>query len=152
MIQSLKSNLGTLMAKVRNFLRDILGRPASSPPGSTRQRGKRSRRFQSETAYSKVAVVRTQAEAFKILSEENAIVLIEGQHGFKLAQFKCPCGCSETLRINLSRSAGAAWRYRLDRSGRCSLYPSVDRTSGCYSHFMLVGNVARMLTSYPPYI
>jgi hypothetical protein len=48
----------------------------------------------------------------------------------------CPDGCGEMLTINLDRRAGAAWKLYLE--GRTlSLYPSVWRSTGCRSHFIV---------------
>lgn len=49
----------------------------------------------------------------------------------------CPCGCGEQVPVNLDRRAGQAWRlYATDKYGM-SLFPSVWRTSGCASHFVI---------------
>jgi hypothetical protein len=50
--------------------------------------------------------------------------------------FECPCGCDEVLVINLDPRAGPSWRHRLDTAG-LTLMPSVWRTSGCESHFIV---------------
>lgn len=48
----------------------------------------------------------------------------------------CPDGCGEMLTINLDRRSGPAWRFYQD-SAAISLYPSVWRTTGCKSHFIV---------------
>ena len=48
----------------------------------------------------------------------------------------CPDGCGETLTINLDRRSGPAWRYYRDAAA-ISMYPSVWRTTGCKSHFIV---------------
>jgi len=52
---------------------------------------------------------------------------------------RCPCGCGETLVINLDRRAGKAWRM-YERAKSVSLYPSYWRDTGCGSHFIIWGN------------
>ncbi len=49
---------------------------------------------------------------------------------------KCPDGCGETLSVNLDARSGKAWRI-YERRGRWSLFPSIDRPTGCQSHFVL---------------
>lgn len=48
----------------------------------------------------------------------------------------CPDGCGELLTINLDRRSGPAWRFYQDAAA-ISLYPSVWRTTGCKSHFIV---------------
>lgn len=57
----------------------------------------------------------------------------------RMLMLNCPCGCGDTLVINLDRRAGPAWRiYR--RRGKISLFPSYWRDSACESHFVLWNN------------
>jgi hypothetical protein len=49
---------------------------------------------------------------------------------------RCPDGCGETLSVNLDARSGKAWRI-YQRRGRWSLFPSIDRPTGCQSHFIL---------------
>jgi len=48
----------------------------------------------------------------------------------------CPDGCGEVLSINLDARSGPAWRLYLKR-GVWSLFPSIDKSAGCLSHFIL---------------
>lgn len=48
----------------------------------------------------------------------------------------CPDGCGETLTVNLDRRSGPAWRFYRDDDA-ISVYPSVWRTTGCKSHFIV---------------
>ena len=48
----------------------------------------------------------------------------------------CPDGCGEMLTINLDRRSGPAWRFYQDDAA-ISMYPSVWRTTGCKSHFIV---------------
>ena len=49
----------------------------------------------------------------------------------------CPCGCGETLYMNLQRDRRPCWRFTVDRRGTATLHPSVWRQVGCRSHFFL---------------
>jgi hypothetical protein len=48
----------------------------------------------------------------------------------------CPSGCGEEVILNLDPRVGPAWRFYKKR-GKITLYPSVIRESGCYSHFIV---------------
>jgi hypothetical protein len=48
----------------------------------------------------------------------------------------CPDGCGEVLSKNLDKRSGPAWRL-YKRHKVWSLFPSIDRTTGCLSHFIL---------------
>lgn len=54
-----------------------------------------------------------------------------------VASMICPCGCGETLEMNLLTDERPCWRYSVDGKGHPSLEPSVWRKIGCRSHFFL---------------
>lgn len=54
-----------------------------------------------------------------------------------VASMICPCGCGETLEMNLLTDERPCWRYSVDSLGHPSLEPSVWRKIGCHSHFFL---------------
>lgn len=49
----------------------------------------------------------------------------------------CPCGCRSPIHLSLARDSRPSWRVRRHRDGTVSLLPSVWRTVGCRSHFVL---------------
>ncbi len=49
---------------------------------------------------------------------------------------KCPCGCGDTLVLNLDRRAGPAWRL-YKRGASLTVHPSYWRDTKCESHFIL---------------
>jgi hypothetical protein len=49
--------------------------------------------------------------------------------------FTCPCGCAARIALNLVRDTRPCWRERVHIDGTVSLFPSIDRTVGCRSHF-----------------
>jgi hypothetical protein len=53
------------------------------------------------------------------------------------AAMRCPCGCGSTIHLSLARDATPSWIVRRHRDGTASLLPSVWRTVGCKSHFVL---------------
>jgi hypothetical protein len=62
---------------------------------------------------------------------------IAGKEGCEwAAALLCPCGCGETIQLNLLREVRPCWSI-FDGQGRVSLEPSVWRSRGCRSHFFL---------------
>ncbi|WP_390624703.1 DUF6527 family protein [Anthocerotibacter panamensis] len=53
----------------------------------------------------------------------------------------CPCGCQETVNMNLVEGSYPRWHLRQHGGGKVSLYPSINRTIGCRSHFWIGENV-----------
>ncbi len=54
-----------------------------------------------------------------------------------LAEMLCPCGCGETLFLNLLQDEMPNWKWRVNTDGTVTLSPSVWRQVGCKSHFFL---------------
>ena len=99
------------------------------------ERGQRPRR----TRFEDVLQVNAQSEARRIVALVPGTMAVIDRAGPRAVLFQCPCTCGDTLVINVDPGAGKAWRLRVDRSG-LSLMPSVWRTSGCRSHFILWRN------------
>lgn len=53
------------------------------------------------------------------------------------AAMNCPCGCGSAIHLSLAPDSRPTWRVRRHRNGTVSLLPSVWRTVGCRSHFVL---------------
>ncbi len=106
---------------------------------------KRYRRFKKDFRYLRVVRVETQTEGMEASRDHRVLALVTSVKKPKWLLFTCPCGCGELLRISLSRAIRPTWRIRLGRDGKVSLYPSIDRDSGCRAHFFLISNVARLL-------
>ena len=66
-------------------------------------------------------------------------VYLIGENGhFWCAAMLCPCGCGEVIQLNLVNGSRPRWRFELDpRTQAISLRPSIWRTVGCRSHFVL---------------
>lgn len=69
-------------------------------------------------------------------------ILGEGEHAWAAA-FRCPCGCSETVQLNLLPQRRPRWRVVLGAGREVSLSPSVWRHVGCRSHFVVQGGRIR---------
>ncbi len=49
----------------------------------------------------------------------------------------CPCSCGETIHLSLVTDAIPSWKVQLHEGKRVTLLPSVWRTMGCKSHFII---------------
>jgi hypothetical protein len=82
------------------------------------------------------AEMSSRAAASELLSDAGDAVLIQrGSPRWLL--LRCPCGCGETIPLNLDARAGKAWRLYRGRATGVSLFPSVWRDTGCQSHFIV---------------
>jgi hypothetical protein len=53
------------------------------------------------------------------------------------AAMACPCGCGNSLHMNLLPDTKPVWSLKIERDGAPTLTPSVWRQEGCHSHFFL---------------
>ena len=75
-------------------------------------------------------------------SFNSRIVYLEGHEIDDLwfAYLKCPCGCDELIMLNLIPDTKPCWKYVVDVSKKQSIFPSINRTQGCRSHFWIRQN------------
>ena len=59
------------------------------------------------------------------------------------AVLDCPCGCDSAIWLDLVAGDGEHWNVTATPEGVVSLHPSVWRTDGCESHFVLKGGRVR---------
>lgn len=90
-------------------------------------------------AFTEVVIAGSQEEARASVGSSRTRLAVVERGRPRSVVLQCPCGCDELLVLNVDRTAGPAWRLRL-REGRVSLIPSVWRTTGCESHFVLWEN------------
>jgi hypothetical protein len=65
-------------------------------------------------------------------------VYIAGERGnLWAAAMLCPCGCGETIELNLLKEVRPRWSAEQHSDGTVSLKPSVWRQKGCRSHFVV---------------
>jgi len=53
------------------------------------------------------------------------------------AGLQCPCGCQAFIQLSLVEDASPSWWIERKESGEFTLMPSVWRTVGCRSHFII---------------
>lgn len=65
-------------------------------------------------------------------------VYVAGDAGeFWGAAMTCPCGCGDTIELNLLAQVRPRWSVPSAATGPATLSPSIWRRSGCKSHFIL---------------
>lgn len=66
------------------------------------------------------------------------VVYLVGEGKFLwFVAFLCPCGCGESVQLNLLPDASPQWSVTEHPDGTVTLSPSVWRTKGCQSHFFV---------------
>jgi hypothetical protein len=87
-------------------------------------------------SYNVLGTAAYHSEAVEKLRAPGDCVIVERGGVTRQLVMKCPDGCGEVISVNLDQRSGPAWRL-YSRRGVCSLYPSIDKPSGCESHFIL---------------
>lgn len=83
-----------------------------------------------------------RAEDVPDFISNHSIFVIQDGNEPELLAFKCPCGCGETILLNLLSDTKPQWYFDISYSGIINVSPSIWRTVGCKSHFWVVdGNV-----------
>jgi hypothetical protein len=102
-----------------------------------------------DVAYDRIVRASNQAEAAQELKPGVLVVVMPGNLA-KSIKFLCPCGCGNTVSVNLLPQSGKAWRAQSEPGRGLSLWPSVWLDVGCCSHFILRRNRARLLFGKVP--
>jgi len=55
------------------------------------------------------------------------------------AALTCPCGCGDTIELNMLPQVRPRWSAPQGHDGPATLRPSIWRQSGCKSHFIVRG-------------
>ena len=54
-----------------------------------------------------------------------------------LAVLQCPCGCGDVINLSLLERDSPRWFLHREGDGAITLSPSVWRSKGCRSHFLI---------------
>jgi hypothetical protein len=68
------------------------------------------------------------------LKKKIIYVITEDDEPWHVAML-CPCGCLETLQMNLIPDERPVWRLEINKKGYATLNPSIWKKKGCKSHF-----------------
>lgn len=63
-----------------------------------------------------------------------------------LMAFNCPCGCNNVIHLNLLKNANPCWKFNVTIKKKISISPSVWRTTGCKSHFIVENSKIKWVT------
>jgi hypothetical protein len=88
------------------------------------------------STYEVVTIAPRYADAANSISKPGDCAVVERAGTRRQLVICCPDGCGEILSINLDPRSGPAWRLYRKRNA-WSLFPSIDRPTGCLSHFIL---------------
>jgi len=88
---------------------------------------------------SKIAFIFVKEAPSDISSQ---VVYLEGadMNDLWFAYLKCPCGCKDTIMLNMIPDTKPCWTYVRDTIGNESLFPSINRKFQCKSHFWIKNN------------
>jgi len=89
-------------------------------------------------SFSGVARLDSQTEANAALNARQ-LIIVGSLDRPKWLKFLCPCGCGDTIALNLMESHYPRWRLRVEGPASISVLPSVDATK-CGSHFWIKSN------------
>jgi len=83
--------------------------------------------------FSTVNVVNKPPKNENVVAGRLYCVVVSGR--MKWTLFLCPCGCGSIVTLSLQPVHTPFWKLTKMASGRATLYPSVWRDNGCFSHF-----------------
>ena len=68
---------------------------------------------------------------------EHVIYVVGTENKFWALVFLCPCDCGAVIQLNLLRRTYPKWEFTINKQMEITIYPSVWRTTGCRSHFIV---------------
>jgi len=73
-------------------------------------------------------------------------IYVIGVKGYEwMIGFSCPCGCGDTIQLNLLKDGDPKWRYKISKDGNISITPSINRQINCYSHFIITDSYVKWI-------
>lgn len=76
-------------------------------------------------------------EEIPLIEKNNIIYIVGVENQPWLLAFKCPCGCQSLIQLNLLKESYPCWNFRIYKKNKISIAPSIRRTIGCRSHFIV---------------
>ncbi|WP_375171130.1 DUF6527 family protein [Marinobacter sp.] len=83
--------------------------------------------------YSCIAVVTTPPKGNQL--DRQTVYCVVNRQRMKWSMMSCPCGCGDSITLSLQAIHKPHWSLSQTESLRPTLYPSVWRDVGCFSHF-----------------
>ena len=78
-----------------------------------------------------------RVDEFPELLESGTLYVAGEEPHIWAAAMLCPCGCGDVIELNLLKEASPCWSIRQRSDGSVTLMPSIWRTKGCRSHFLI---------------
>jgi len=75
--------------------------------------------------------------------EPYKVYILGGMKNPFLSVLQCPCGCGESLHLNLMTSRDPCWELYIGANASATFKPSLWKKTGCRSHFHLVEGKVR---------
>jgi hypothetical protein len=85
--------------------------------------------------YRQVSFVRNPPRNSEI--SEGALTIVAPAKKPKWSMFLCPCGCRTVITLSLQPTKRPHWTFKRSWARRPTLYPSIWRDVGCFSHFFI---------------
>jgi hypothetical protein len=76
-------------------------------------------------------------EDFPDALKPNKVYMAGEANNYWGAAMLCPCGCGETIQLNLLKDVRPCWSVKKNSKGAVTIVPSVWRQKGCKSHFFV---------------
>lgn len=78
-----------------------------------------------------------RVESVPAVVADKTVYVIGDEECSWAAAIRCPCGCGDVIYLSLAEDASPSWRLTVHGDKSVTLLPSVWRTVGCHSHFVL---------------
>jgi len=69
--------------------------------------------------------------------DETTVYVVGDIHSPWVLVFQCPCGCKKIIQLNTLKEARPKWDFHIFSNKKIDISPSIWRTSGCKSHFLI---------------
>lgn len=66
------------------------------------------------------------------------VLYLVGEREPWAAVFQCPCGCQQSVWLNLLKGHRPLWTVKVNYNGIPTVSPSINRHVGCRSHFFVL--------------
>ncbi|WP_369074967.1 DUF6527 family protein [Chryseosolibacter histidini] len=91
--------------------------------------------YRTKRGAQEYAIVKTDNFPQKV--KRNVIYIIQDGDVPDTVIFKCPCGCTSDIYLNLLKDTRPNWNFHLNKKGKITIVPSIWRKVGCQSHFFV---------------
>lgn len=91
-----------------------------------------------------VGLFRRPQYKFKVVQDipeqivsKNTIYLVGENENYWCVILQCPCGCQDSIHLNLIDKIRPRWKVDLTNKKGVTLSPSINKKKGCKSHFFI---------------